>query len=311
MHISVVIPTKNGLEYLPLLLNKLSSQKPCPPDQIFAVDSGSTDGSREILHQAGVKVVSIPPASFNHGLARNRGISEAARSDIVILLSQDAVPTSDSWLHHMLAAFSDPEVAGVYCRQVPRPSADPLTRRHVEGWITGEFTARIQDLSSRAEFDNLTPFERYLRCNFDNVCSAVRRSIWQEFHFEKTYFAEDLGWSKRVLLAGYKIAYTPDAVVEHSHNRGAFYMFQRDYACHRRLFELFGVQTIGRLRDAIRLGILTAGGDMRFLITQGAFKNITLLLGVPLKTGAQIMGQYFGARAEKQQKPLPRFLKGI
>ncbi len=53
----------------------------------------------------------------------------------------------------------------------------------------------------------MRPWEKYRFCNFDNVCSAIRKKIWEAIPFENTFFAEDLGWSKKVLEAGYAIVY--------------------------------------------------------------------------------------------------------
>ena len=56
----------------------------------------------------------------------------------------------------------------------------------------------------------------------DNVCAAIRRSVWTAIPFRSTPIAEDVEWGREVLLAGHGLAYVPDAVVEHSHDRSAW-----------------------------------------------------------------------------------------
>jgi len=99
--ISVMIPVLNAADYLPKLLDALFSQKPVTPDEVILVDSQSTDATREIaLSYPNVKV--IPITQFSHGRARNLG-AQQANGDIIILLSQDALPKDDTWLALLLA----------------------------------------------------------------------------------------------------------------------------------------------------------------------------------------------------------------
>ena len=47
--ISIVLPTRNGRATLPALLDAIESQRIDSPFEVVAIDSGSTDGSIEIL----------------------------------------------------------------------------------------------------------------------------------------------------------------------------------------------------------------------------------------------------------------------
>ena len=96
----------------------------------------------------------------------------------------------------------------------------------------------------RRSFARLTPDERHLACAFDNVCSCVRMSVWRAHPFPGVPFAEDVEWARDVLLAGHRIAFVPDAVVRHSHDRSVSYELRRTYLAHQRLHALFGLTTI-------------------------------------------------------------------
>jgi glycosyltransferase involved in cell wall biosynthesis len=54
MTVSVIIPVKNGEEYLPELLSAL---EPEGADEVLVIDSGSTDGSVEIARRFGATVL--------------------------------------------------------------------------------------------------------------------------------------------------------------------------------------------------------------------------------------------------------------
>ena len=137
----------------------------------------------------------------------------------------------------------------------------------------------------------MTPMERLLFCAFDNVASCIRRSIWEQRPFKSTPIAEDLAWSLDVLLAGYSIAFAPDAVVIHSHDRGAVYEYRRTRVLHEQLFELFGLQTIPAMPALMRAIAASSLSHARLeLRSPGQWaRALTLAVAWPL-------GQYVGGR---------------
>ena len=169
----------------------------------------------ELAEQHGARVIRITPANFDHGLTRNLGI-EHTRGEVAVLLAQDAVPGNRQMIQNLVDALRDPWTAGVYARQVPRADADVLTRRNLNQWLTGRTKADLTWLTDVQDYERLPPRQRYMLANFDNVCSAIRRSVWRDFRFRQTDIAEDVEWGKRVLEAGWKIAYEPKAFVVRS-----------------------------------------------------------------------------------------------
>jgi rhamnosyltransferase len=104
---------------------------------------------------------------------------------------------------------SDSELAGVYGRQVPHDGASPPERFFLDFLYGPE--PRVQRAAGPEDLSLKTTL-------FSNVNSAIRRDVWERFPFaDDLFFAEDQDWARRVLLAGYGIAYEPQAVVRHSH----------------------------------------------------------------------------------------------
>lgn len=294
--VSIVIPTKNGAATLPAVLEAVAAQAADFPYEVIALDSGSTDGTLSILEGRVARVVPIPAGTFNHGLTRNQGIA-AARGALVVLLVQDAIPDSPDWLSNLTAPLRrDPTLAGTFARQVPHEGASPLTRHYLARWIAASPAARVAALTGPLEWNALTPMERYLRCVFDNVCSCVRRSAWERHPFRETPIAEDVEWAKEVLLAGHRLAFVPDAVVRHSHERPARYELWRTYLVHRRLRELFGVREVPTpLHLALAVGICLVS-HLRCLAAEGAL--VSRHLGRALALAVVFpAGQYLGALA--------------
>ena len=303
--VSVVIPTKNAGESLEATLQRVTTQQTNRACEVLVVDSGSTDGTLAICYRFGVRVVKVDPRTFNHGLTRNQGIINA-RGAFIIMLVQDAVPTDDRWLDNIMKNFVDERVAGVFCRQIPRETADVLTKRNLNSWLTARSSREVKYIADRAAYDTLPPMEKYLFCVFDDVCSCIRRSVWQRFPFPETEFAEDLYYSKNVLEAGYKIVYEPDAAVMHSHDRTAKYEYERTYICHRRLYELFRLQLVPKASMVWKFTLMNIRNDASYLFEHEKLisRKLAMLMRIPFLSFASVYGQFRGARDQQQLKTL-------
>ena len=138
--VSIVVPTRNGIETLPALVDAVNRQTDRASRELVVVDSGSTDGTREYVARVADLVIDIAPQAFNHGTARNTGVA-SARGDLIVLIVQDARPVDESWLGHLLGPLRDnPDVAGVFARQTPRDEASPVVRRQLGGWVASNTT---------------------------------------------------------------------------------------------------------------------------------------------------------------------------
>jgi rhamnosyltransferase len=258
-----VIPTRDGAETLEAVLEGLSRQRASFELEVVAVDSGSTDGTLDILAARSLRLHRIAPAEFDHGETRNLGI-QLSQGDPVVLLTQDAIPADADLIEQLVRPFADARVAGVYGRQIPRPDCDVVRRRQLEGWLTGREDASLAFLNGR-RLEELAPFERLELCTFDNVCSALRRGVWEKVPFPRAAFGEDIAWGKAVVEQGWAIAYEPRAHVLHSHRRSLAYEYARTRLCHRTLFELFGFASVPRARDVVRAGVFNLRGDLPYV----------------------------------------------
>src|SRR5262245_38167539 len=184
--VSIVIPTRNGADTLPTVLDALARQRLEVPFETLAIDSGSTDGTVALLRRHGVKVLDISSDAFDHGLTRNLGLS-LATGDLVVLLVQDAVPASADWLSDLMAPFDvDPLLAGTFARQEPSANAGAITRHYHESYLASSAVRRTATLGGDDTYSALAPAARLDRCTFDNVCSCVRRSVWERHQFQST-----------------------------------------------------------------------------------------------------------------------------
>ena len=265
---SVVIPTKNGGVHFSRSLAGLQQQTIWKSVELIVVDSGSTDGTLEAARSAGARVIEIPPEEFNHGATRDYGISVAS-GEVVVLMVQDAEPKESTLLEVILRQFNNPEVAGVYARQIPQPDADLLTKRNLNNWLTGRAEPEARKMQSVDWYLTLSPIEKLHFCNFDNVCSAIRKSVWSQHRFGRINFGEDIDWAERVLRSGFVIVYEPAVAVIHSHDRPITYEYKRTYVCHRKLYQQFGLHLVPTVSGIFKAWAHCTGRDFMFISSQG------------------------------------------
>ena len=289
--VSVLLVTRDGAATLGETLAAIRGQRTAFPFEIVAIDSGSTDGTAELLARGADRLLEIDPGDFNHGTTRNAGVA-ACRGELVALLVQDALPAGDDWLENLTAPLrDDPRLAGTCARQLPRPAASAVTRHYLAGWAAAAAEPRVMEVRDARAWSDLAPAERLALCTFDDVCSCIRRSVWERLPFRATAIAEDVEWARDALLAGWRLAYVPQASVVHSHERSARHELRRTRATHRRLGDLFGLRTVPTARHLLRAFAATVPLHARLAWRRPAALPRALALAV-----AWPLGQYLGGR---------------
>ena len=218
VELSILLLTKDGFQDLERVLPAIFAQKNAPPFEVVAIDSGSTDGTLDLLRQYPVVIHEIAPQDFHHSRTRNFAAS-LAKGQTLIFLSQDAVPATDEWLQHMCSNFDDASVAAVYGRQIPKVGSS-MERQDALDAVYGE-QKTVKDPARRTG----TGYRFY---HFSDVNAAIRRDIWDTVRFpEDLKVFEDLGIAKSILDSGWKIVYEPKAPVYHSHSHTTVGLFKR------------------------------------------------------------------------------------
>lgn len=237
--VSVVIPVKNGDAWLDETIPAILRQQIPGGLEIIVVDSGSTDHTLSLLDKYPVLVHRISPEEFNHGATRNLGVNLAA-GKYVVLTVQDALPTDENWLQHLLDGFDDEKVAGVCGQQiVPHdPEKNPVDWfRPISPPDKKKFF-----FDDPANFEALTPSEQRNICRWDDVNAMYRRDILLKLPFRVTGFAEDVLWARDALLAGYAIVYNTAARVEHYHFETPEFAFRRSFTVYYHMYKYFSAR---------------------------------------------------------------------
>lgn len=167
--------------------------------KVIVVDDGSTDGTAAVAESAGATVIrqqNAGPAS-----ARNRGW-EAAAGRIICFTDSDCIPAED-WLANLLEGFTDWRVGAV------AGSYDIANR---DSWLARWIHREIIERHER-----MPPFVKA----FGSYNVAIPRYVLEATGgFDSSYrqaSAEDNDLSYRILKAGWRIAFRPQAKVAHHH----------------------------------------------------------------------------------------------
>ncbi|MGE5140482.1 MAG: glycosyltransferase family 2 protein [Rudaea sp.] len=200
--LSIILLTKNGMPLLEQTLKQIYAQEIDRSFEVIAVDSGSTDGTLELLAKYPVRLIRIPPQQFNFGATRAMAY-DLAEGEFCITLSQDAVPADPSWLAEMVAPFSDPSVAAVRGEQKLGPGS------HYFYWARiGRYYVTRSAVRWRARYG----------FTFSNVNSAIRKSTWDQNRIGPAEMSEDKFLQKVWVDRGIRFVRATKAVVYHGHN---------------------------------------------------------------------------------------------
>jgi rhamnosyltransferase len=208
--VAICIPTLDAGPWVDRMLVALAAQT-LQPRELLVIDSASTDGSPAKWAAAGARVLSIARDDFDHGGTRNRFL-ELTDADVLVFLTQDAIPVGTDAIAALVAALDEHQDAGLaYGRQLPRPGAGPLARAHRAFNYPPEPALRtradVGALGVRAAFSS-NAFAAYRRAALEAVGGFPAPIVG----------SEDRWVAARLLQAGWAIAYVPDAQVEHSHD---------------------------------------------------------------------------------------------
>jgi len=162
--LSVVIPVKDGSQYLGEAVTSALGQRP-RPGEVIVVDDGSSDDSAAVAAAFGDGVQVIPAVGRGAAAARNTGVA-AARGEMIAFLDADdrwtaaalshlvlALKTDDDAVlsHGRVREFRSPELSpSIAARLEPRPGAP-------HGVISGSF------LFIASIFDQVGPLDTDLR----------------------------------------------------------------------------------------------------------------------------------------------------
>ncbi|OGA92406.1 MAG: hypothetical protein A3G27_08015 [Betaproteobacteria bacterium RIFCSPLOWO2_12_FULL_66_14] len=206
--LSLVVPVYNVERYLPACLDSLVAQTRAP-DEIVAVDDGSTDDSPAVLARYAQRLPQMRVVRQENGglsAARNTGISHARGKWLAFLDSDDRL---------------DPRHCEMALELAQR---DELDMALFNGWFDFEGREPRQLVYSDQPMTELTTGRDWL-------CERLRKRVffhmvWLHLYrrqfvdriglrFVPPYIHEDVQWTTRALVAAQRVRYDPTPLVHY------------------------------------------------------------------------------------------------
>jgi glycosyltransferase involved in cell wall biosynthesis len=197
--ISVIIPVLNGEAHLAEQLSALAAQTYRGPWELVVADNGCSDRTLEIVRawSGRVPAVRIADATARRGInhARNAGV-DAARGDFLAFCDADDV-ADRGWLEALADAAREADLVG------GRNEWEALNEPTVIAWRpSNPMTALMRDHD----------FLPYAAGGNLGVWAGVARELRWDERYRFGSSDQDFAW--RAQLAGYRLAFAPDAVMQ-------------------------------------------------------------------------------------------------
>ena len=297
MEVTVLIPTFRPDRKLNELLRRLSKQTMLP-SRVLLMNTVEGDEDGQLTESVDefrdcfpvLSVFHVDRKEFDHGGTRHLGMS-FADTELVLCMTQDAIPKDRHLISSLAKWFDDPLVAAAYGRQLAAKGCSPEER------FTRSFnypeTSRVKSKEDLEELGIKTFF-----CS--DVCAMWRRETYFEMGgFERrTIFNEDMILAGKMIRAGYRVVYDADAQVWHSHSYSCVKQLKRNFdlgvsqAEHPEVFSM--ASSTGE-------GIKMVKQNAAWLLRSGNVIRIPKLI---LDSGCKYIGYFLGKRYRK----LPRKL---
>ena len=287
--VDVIIPAYHPGKEFATLIKRLEKQS-VPIRRIIVMNTEESMWNKEWEKLSDVmEIHHLAKSEFDHGGTRAQA-AELSDADVMIFMTQDAMPADRELLAELLKALEqDENIAAAYARQLPNAECSFVERY-----------TRAFNYPDRSVVKTKEDMDQYGIKTFfcSNVCAAYKKDIYQKQggFVRRTIFNEDMIYAGGLIQAGYGIAYAAGAKVIHSHNYNCMQQFHRNFdlgvsqAEHPEIFE--GVPSEGE-------GMRLVRKTLSHLVRSG---KIWLIPGFVL----QCAGKYAGYLAGKNFRRLPQ-----
>ena len=219
--VDLVIPVYKPTREFQKTLKRIEAQTR-KPDRIILINTEKKYFDPSCLEGiSNVEVHHIKKEEFDHGGTRNQA-AKLSSADIIIFMTQDAIPANQHMIEALLQPFEDEQVSVVYGRQMADAKKSPI-----EAYTrTFNYPAESR-IKTKADLPALGV--KTFFCT--NVCSAYLKSAYESLGgFPRPVILnEDNILAGRAIEAGYRIAYAAEAEVLHSHNYSGIKQFHRNF----------------------------------------------------------------------------------
>lgn len=249
--VAIIMRSKNEMPHIHAALEMLPRQT-FRGFRLFAIDSGSTDGSLEELrrHCEEDHLTQIVPDDYIPGKVLNEAIARTD-NEIVVLLNADAIPRTNDWLEQLIRPILDNTADATFSRQIARPDAHFIVAYDYQrAYTPGK------------------PADHF----FSAAACAFKRELWERHKFHSDGYAEDAIWATACRMLNARFQLVPESEVEHSHNYSRKALFQKKFRHGNSFAKVHGETS--PLGHRLYLLIRELARDLIFACRQRKFRTI-------------------------------------
>lgn len=286
MKISVICPLYNGEDYIKSLNASLLKQKNVEFASIEYILTEGKDNSEEVLKSLNCNYKKITPKEFSHSRTREEAAFRA-KGDILVFITQDIIICDDLWLSKLVKPIIEGQCSAAFSRQI-------CDNNTIEKYIREKNYPEESRIISAEDIDKLGIKTFF----FSDAASAIKREVFYELKgYDNKHLVtnEDMYIAYKMITNGYKIRYTSEAEVVHSHIFTLKQLYKRYYDT--------GI-FLGQNDYLLEHKANQAGMGLFGYVVKRALeeKNIPVLISSVPNFAARYLGNFFGKRVGKKEK---------
>ncbi len=189
---------------------------------------------------------------------------------LVFLSERGCYPQNANWLGTLFVELSQPEVAAVFGRQIPREDCQAV--------FACDYERCFGKSRQSARWDHF----------FSMVSSGLNRNIWAQRGFrEDLQYAEDDEYTRWCRAQGHEVRYVPQSIVRHSHNYTAAQAQRRSFGDAKAIGQAWtGNPRVFNLPRTVLLGWMSdVRHDFKFCLRHRRLMELPQALPHPLRPG--------------------------
>ena len=207
--VDIICPLYNAEKYIDSLHKSFLMQKKVEINKIRYILTESSDNTEKYLKDNKIEYHKIKKSDFSHSLSREKE-AILSDSDILAFVTQDVVIKDDLWLYKLINDIGKDGIAASYSRQVTKYN-------NIEKYTRECNYPDKSKVVSKKDIKNLGLKTFF----FSDAASAIDTKVFKKlngYDGKRLPISEDMYIAYKIIENNYKIKYSAESVVYHSHN---------------------------------------------------------------------------------------------
>lgn len=207
--VDIICPLYNAEKYIDSLHKSFLMQKKVEINKIRYILTESSDNTEKYLKDNKIEYHKIKKSDFSHSLSREKE-AILSDSDILAFVTQDVVIKDDLWLYKLINDIGKDGIAAAYSRQVTKYN-------NIEKYTRECNYPDKSKVVSKKDIKNLGLKTFF----FSDAASAIDTKVFKKlngYDGKRLPISEDMYIAYKIIENNYKIKYSAESVVYHSHN---------------------------------------------------------------------------------------------